>query len=170
MNRITTTFTADASGASISFAGSTPCTMTLDNVSLRMVTTNAVDENVSVKEFLSGNTDEGREINFRADTQILQLQTEFETFSNPIAVVTKLHRGSLVKCFVAIDGDDFYELDGSATKGTSLIKVHSKNRTDLESPPIARSVRISWRDSSTQLCRLLQGGIIFTLGTMSVSE
>ena len=168
-------FVADSSGTYIRFAAmgsdqTSPAQATIDNVSLRALIQEGVDDNVPVKEFLSGTTDEGREIIFRADTHPIQLMSEFETYAAPLAIVTKLQRGSLVKCFVALGDDDFYELEGNATKGVSLTKVHSRNKVDLETPPLAREIRISWRDSSKQLCRLTQGGIIFLPTTLSHSE
>ena len=169
MEKITKTFVADGSGNEISFR-STDGNLIVDGVSLRKVDTASVDGNVQAKEFLVGNTDEGREINFRVDTHIIQLMSEFETFAIPVAVIAKLQRGSLLKCFVALGDDDFYELEGNATKGTSLVKVHSQNRSEVDTPPVTREIRISWRDSSKQLCRLTQGGVIFLPTTMNYTE
>lgn len=167
MIRIEVQFTADSSGNNISFSGVLP--IIIDDVSLRREVSPEVIPNYEINEVLTGNTDNGREINFRVDTQLIQLMPEFETFANPLAVVTKLQRGTMVKCFIALGDDDFYELEGNATKGVSLVKVHSQNK-NIETPPIAREVRISWRDSSKQLCRLTQGGIIFLPTSMSYTE
>jgi hypothetical protein len=164
------TFTADGSGANISFAPSLDAKITLNGVSLKKVTTPEVVTNFSIKEFLTGNTDEGREIFFRADTQAIHLLPQFEIFSNPLSIVTKLQRGSLVKCFVALEDDNFYELQGTVTKGTSIVKIHSLENKNTSVAPIARQMRISWRDGSNQLCRLTQADIIFTPGTMDYSE
>jgi len=123
-----------------------------------------------IKEFLIGTTDDGKEIFFRADTQQIQLNPQFETFSSPIAIVTRLQRGTLAKCFVALDDDDFYEIQGTVTKGVSILKIHSKDTKSIVTPPLAREIRISWRDSSKQLCRLIQSAIIFIPGTMDYSE
>ena len=171
MPTYSTTFIADNSGESISFvsSGTTPA-LTIDNVSLKQVTTAASVENPSVKEFLYGANDEGGSIFFRADTQQIQLNTQFETFSNPIAVATRTQKGTLVKCFVALDDGDFYEIQGTVVKGVSVLKIHSRDIKDLPTPPLAREIRISWRDSSKQLCRLLQSSIIFIPGTMDYSE
>lgn len=171
MATYTTTFIASDSGDSISFkSDSSPASLMIDNVSLREITTPAVEENFAVKEFLSGTTDDDKEIFFRADTQQIQLNTQFETFSNPIAVTTRMQRGTLTKCFVALDDGDFYEILGTVTKGVSILKIHSQDKKSVPTPPMAREVRISWRDSSKQLCRLLQTSIIFIPGTMDYSE
>jgi len=170
MTTYVTTFTADGSGNSISFLPQGQGAIHVDNVSLKLLQTPSVDSNLPVKEFLSGNTDDGQAIIFRADTQPLSLLPEFENFANPLAIMTKLQRGSLVKCFVALGDGDFYELEGSATKGVSLTKVHAQNKGTMVTPPTARDIRISWRDSSMQLCRLTQGAIIFLPTNMNYVE
>lgn len=171
MSTYTTDFIADSSGESITFVStSTTASITVDNVGLKQITTAAIAANPSIKEFLYGSTDEGESIFFRVDTQQMQMNSQFETFSNPIAVATRLQRGTLVKCFVALDDGDFYEILGTVTKGVSILKVHSRDKQAVPTPPLARDVRISWRDSSKQLCRLLQTAIIFIPGTMDYSE
>jgi hypothetical protein len=162
-------FIADGSGKNLSFVVAASGQSSIDNVRAFEVLQEQQPKK-NVKEFLSGNMDDSREIIMRADTQHIQLMGEFETFANPLAIVTRLQRGSLVKCFVAFGDDDFYELEGTATKGVSIIKIHSQNRDEITTPPIAREIRVSWRDSSKQLCRLTQGEIIFLPTTMSMSE
>jgi hypothetical protein len=166
------TFVADGSGNTLSFVPFSGVgeNFSLDAVSVKKITTPATEGELPVNEFLAGTTDNGNEIHFRADTQMIQLMSEFETFANPLAIVTKLQRGSMTKCFVALGDGDFYELEGNATKGVSIIKVHSKNRDDITTPPVAREIRVSWRDSSRQLCRLTQGEIVFLPTTMSHVE
>jgi hypothetical protein len=87
-----------------------------------------------------------------------------------MAVITRLQRGTMTKCFVALDDGDFYEIQGMVSKGVSILKVHSKDRSKIPTLPIARKMRLSWRDGSKQLCRLLQGAIVFIPGTMDYSE
>jgi hypothetical protein len=171
METFTTTFVADDSGNVINFkSDSALASISVDSISLREVTTSSSDSNFSIKEFLYGNTDEGKTIFFRADTQQIQLQDQFETFASPIAITNRTQRGDLIKCFVALDDGDFYELQGTVTKGVSILKVHSADRKGVPTPPLARELRISWRDSSKQLCRLIQSSIIFIPGTMDYSE
>jgi hypothetical protein len=171
MATYTTTFIADSSGESITFYGpAAGGSLVVDNVSLREVTTAAVTETHSIKEFLSGATDEGEAIFFRADTNPIQLNAQFEIFSNPISLVTRIQRGTLTKCFVALDDGDFYEIQGTVKKGVSTLKIHSRDIKSIPTPPIAREVKVSWRDSSKQLCRLIQTAIVFIPGAMDTSE
>jgi hypothetical protein len=171
MAQITVKFIADATGDSISFSStSSPALMKVTGASLKKITVPATLPNPVIKEFLIGNTDDGREIFFRADTQNMQMNPQFETFSNPMAIATKLQRGTMVKCFVSLDEGDFYEVAGTVTKGVSIVKIHSKDLKSLPTPPNAREIKISWRDSSKQLCRILQTSIIFIPGTMDFSE
>ena len=111
-------------------------------------------------DFLLGNTDDGREIFFRADTQELQLLQEFETFANLLALITEVYRGSQLKSFISIDNEDFYELEGSVRKGVSIIKINSNDDSKVQ-PVLCRKVKISYRDSSKQLCRINQFSIIY---------
>lgn len=171
MERITIDFLADATGDCLIFKSeSSPASITVDNISVRQIVSDAVEPNFSVKEFLSGTTDEGNPIFFRADTQQIQLNENFEMFSTPTTIVNRTQRGTLMKCFVALDDGDFYEIQGTVTKGFSALKIHARDKGSLTTPPIAREIRISWRDSSKQLCRLLQSSIIFVAGTMDYSE
>lgn len=157
-------------GNTLSLSASTNFSFVVDKVSLRELKQAAVDDNVPIKEFLTGTTDEGRPILFRADTQNIQLLSTFETFSNPTSIVNRIQRGVLMKCFVSIDSGDFYEIEGTASKGVSILKVHSQNRRSIPTPPIARKMQISWRDGSLQLCRLIQSAIVFTPSTMESTE
>jgi hypothetical protein len=166
----TKTFTADASGGTISFLPIGGGVFSIELVSIKKEATSAVDSQIPINQFLTGTTDNGNEINFRVDTPRIQLMTEFETFANPLAVMTQVHRGSLIKCFVALDDGDFYELEGNAVKGVSLVKIHSQKRNEIETPPIAREIRISWRDSSNQLCQIIEGEIVFLPTTLNYVE
>jgi len=171
MATISINFIADSSGDAITFQGSTGVTsINIDNVSLKEVLSPATVSNFPVKEFLYGSTDDNEAIFFRADTQRMQLNPTFETFGTPMSVATRVQRGSLVKCFVALDDEDFYELEGTVTKGVSIVKVHSKNKSNIISPPLTRDIQISWRDSSKQLCRLLQTSIVFIPGTIDENQ
>jgi hypothetical protein len=115
--------------------------------------------------FLSGFTDDGSEIFFRADTQDLQLIQEFEVFSNPKTLVTEVQRGSQMRCFVSINKEDFYEIDGTATKGVSILKINSRDETRTK-PVHARRIKISYRDSSRQRCRISQTAITYIPTTL----
>ena len=171
MNNYTTTFVANNSGDSINFKCSdSSVSFSVDNISLKEVSSDASENNYSIKEFLTGTTDEGEAIFFRADTQTIQLNSSFETFSSPIVIATKTQRGTLMKCFVSLDGEDFYEISGTIKKGVSVLKVHSRDKKSIPTPPLARDIKISWRDSSKQLCRLIQTAIVFIPGNMDYTE
>lgn len=124
----------------------------------------------SVKEFLVAGEgkDDGDAIFFRADTQIIQFIKTFETYAEPTNVITEIERGSLMQCFVALDEDDFYEIQGTFRKGVSTLKITSRD-TDVVNPTPARKIRISYRDSSAQLCKLLQSSIAFVPGTKNTA-
>jgi hypothetical protein len=119
----------------------------------------------SVVGFLDGDTDEGSEIFMRFDTQEIQLLREFETHASPLAVVSEVYRGSQVKCFVSLDKEPFYELEGTATKGVSILKVHSHDRQKV-SPVLCRKMKLSYRDSSKQRCRINQVAIVYAPTTV----
>lgn len=125
----------------------------------------ATSTDASVLSFLESDTDEGAEIFMRVDTQEIQLLKEFETHATPLAVVTEMYRGSQVKAFVSLDKDRFYELEGTATKGVSILKVHSPDKKQPQSP-ICRKIKISYRDSSKQRCRINQFALIYTPTTI----
>ena len=164
------TFTADNSGDSISFVTNSG-EMSVTNVSLRKVQEDTVVSNESVKAFLETSTDDGQEIMLRVDTQPFQLMEQFEDYAVPLAIVTKLQRGSMVKCFVALDEENFYELEGTNRKGISIIKVHPSDRNKKDTNTVlAKEIRVSWRDSSKQICRLTQGEIVFLPTAISHTE
>lgn len=146
-------------GGSISFTPSGSFSGSINDVRLRQLETAAVTENQSIKEFLTGETDEGSAIVFRVDTQTLQLQTNPEMYSNPTAVLTETERGSMVKAFVSLDDKQFYELEGTVVKGVSILKINTPSTDDNGDLPLTQSIQISYRDSSKQLCRLIQTAI-----------
>lgn len=120
----------------------------------------------SIVSFLNGNTDDGDEIFLRVDTQELQFTQEFEMYSNPIAVVIETQRGTQMKCFISVDKSDFYELKGTIKKGVSILKINSEDEAKTK-PTVCRKIKLSFRDSSKQLCRLTQFAVIYLPTTMS---
>jgi hypothetical protein len=123
------------------------------------------------KEFLdrTSTTDDGAEIPMRADTHDIQLMEEFETFANPISVITDIDRGAQVKVFVSLDDGPFYELSGTAKKGATTLKITSEDKTS-SSPPICRRIKVSLRDFSKQLSRINQMALTFVPSTKDFSE
>jgi hypothetical protein len=114
-----------------------------------------------IKEFLTGSTDDGAEIFFQVDTQILHLNQEFEYFINPNALILDVDRGSGMKCFISPDEDqDFFEIQGTVSKGISTLKMNSESDVKVK-PVLGRHVRLSFRDGSKQLCRLIQCSLLW---------
>ena len=112
--------------------------------------------NNAVKEFLVNGvaTDDGKEIPFRIDTNPLQLQSDFENLNKLISIATEVDRGASLQTFAKIDKDEiFYPLEGKIVKGVSVIKITNKD-ADRGMPVNARTVSISLRDSSSQLCKI----------------
>lgn len=118
-----------------------------------------------IMEFLTGTLDDGTEIFFRVDTQELQLLQEFETYVNLTGVSTDIYRGSQLKCFASLDKGDFYELKGTIGKGISVIKFNPDG-DEKQTPPMCRKVKLSYRDSSKQLCRINQLALAYSPSTI----
>ena len=117
--------------------------------------------NHAVKEFLSGETDDGKEISFRADTMFLTLQAGWENLNNLVTVLVDVDRGSAGQVFIDLGkGDGYYPLPGNLRKGLSNIKVTGKDDSRGQ-PPVARLVSISLRDSSKQICKFSRMSLIF---------
>ena len=107
-----------------------------------------------IYEFLTGQLDKGTvEIPFRADTQKITLSKNFEEINYLLEVIVEVSRGSNIVCFVSIDGEPFYAIEGIARKGVNVLKVTGKDR-DRDEPPRCRTVKLSFRDTSKKLCKL----------------
>lgn len=132
---------------------------TVQAASIKKVTQGAVDDNIPIKEFLTGTTDEGVPIFFRADTQTLQIQPSPEMYSTPIALAVEMERGTQTKTFISLDDKPFYELEGTNIKGISILKPHESSDEKIK-PPLAQSIQVSLRDSSKQLNRVIQMAVI----------
>jgi hypothetical protein len=123
-----------------------------------------------VKEFLTGSTDDGTEIFFRVDTQVLPLMNEFEWYINPTSIVLETDRGTNMKCFISPDEDqEFYQLRGTISKGVTILKANATD-DDTPSPVLGRHIRLSFRDGSKQLCRLVQVSVLFLPTQQDFSE
>lgn len=123
----------------------------------------------SIKEFLTGSTDDGDEIFFRVDTNEIQFMKEFEYSVQPKTVVTNMHRGALVRTFVSLDGDEFYEIEGTNKKGITPLKITARDRQQLQ-PVHCKKIQLSFRESSKQLCRLVQASIIYIPTSLNYPE
>jgi len=118
--------------------------------------------NKSIKEFLSGENDDGKEISMRLDTQKLTLQPYFENVNNLISILVDVDRGAAGQVFVNLDNqEEYYPLEGELKKGLSNIKVTNKDE-DRGKPPITRLVSISIRDSSKQIFKMSRMTLVFS--------
>lgn len=122
-----------------------------------------------VSSFLDGNTDNGAEIFFRVDTQNIQLMKELEITANPIEIVTDTDRGSQMEAYVSLDREQFEELPGTVDKGLSRIKIAGPGDTEA-TPMRCRRIRVSYRDSSKQRCRITQMAIIYIPSSVAVQH
>lgn len=140
----------------ITGAKNTPFTIT--KISIRKINS-GIASNLAANEFLTGNLDFGKEIFFRADTQQLQVQSSPEMYSSPIAVMMEQERGTQTKTFISLDDKPFYQLEGTNTKGVSVLKPNASSN-DKVKPPLAQMMQVSIRDSSKQRNRVLQLAIV----------
>ena len=138
----------------------------IDSVGTQRLLLSSAASGKSIKEFLVGNTDDGDVIFFRADTQPLQFSKSFELYSEPLEIVSEVDRGASMECFVALDDDDFYPIEGTFRKGVSTLKITSKDPQRVQPTP-CRRIRVSFRDSSKQKCKLLQTSIVYAPTNMS---
>jgi len=118
-----------------------------------------------IMEFLTGQLDDrgtsDKAIPARFDTGNITLNKSFEKICYPMEVIIESERGSGIKCFVSLDNDSFYELEGEAIKGLTILKVTNKN-LDIEKPPRCRQINISIRDFTKKLCKISRIAIIYS--------
>ena len=123
------------------------------------------DTNCNIMEFLIGAVDDkvtsDKEIIGRIDTDTLTLSSSFEQICYLKQVVIELERGAGVKCFVSLDNEPFYEIEGNAVKGCTVLNITSKNN-DIEQPPRCRRLKISLRDDTKKIFKLSRIAVIYT--------
>jgi len=130
-----------------------------DSDRLEMTTT---DTNYPVMEFLSGETDDGSAIPMRIDSDTITLSKEFEKICYPEEIIVESERGSGIKCFVSLDGDDFYEIEGESEKGCTILKVNNRDEERSE-PPRCRRIKLSFRHFDKQLCKISRVAIKYKM-------
>jgi hypothetical protein len=126
--------------------------------------------NHAVKEFLSGDTDDGEIIHFRIDTTKLTMGinsgsgssgSAFEYSSKLIALLTEVERGSAIQLYANLENEEeYYPIEGTIRKGLSVIKMTDKDAARGK-PPYCRLVSLSLRDSSKQLCKMSRMSLIY---------
>jgi hypothetical protein len=135
----------------------------INSISLKKVNVLPGVDNLPVKEFLVGNTDDGDVIFFRADLQTIHFQESAQLLSNPVAIATEIERGTQTKLFISLDDKPFFQLEGTVTKDVSILKPATSSNIDSldqNKPPLASAIKLSYRDSSKNLCRIIQTAII----------
>lgn len=135
--------------------------------------------NHAVKEFLSGETDDGDPIHFRIDTMKLSTgitttssgsNGSFEYSSKLIALLTEVERGTSMKVFINLEKEEeYFPIEGTMGKGLSVIKFNNKDDYRGK-PPYTRLVSISIRDSSPQICKLSRMSLIYLPTTDELTE
>jgi len=105
---------------------------------------------------------EYQNIPFRADTQELLLSDDFEVISYPMEIVVESERGSGTQCFISIDDEPFYSINGEARKGATILKVNGRDENHT-TPARARKIKLSFRDYSAKLCRISRVAIKHSL-------
>ena len=124
----------------------------------------STDTKYPIFEFLTGTLDDeggdDKEIPFRIDSGNISPLKESERYLSPQKIIIDIERGSGMTCFVSLDDDPFYELQGDLVKGCSVITVTGKDG-DVSSPPRCRKINISIRDYSKQLCKISKVVLLF---------
>lgn len=114
-----------------------------------------------IMEFLSSaDTDNGTEIIWRIDSQRITLSNEFEKFVQPLEVITDIARGSGVQVFVSLDEGPWYQIEGEAVKGCSILKI-TPPRNDGTAPVRCRQIKVSFRHALKQRVILTSAFITF---------
>jgi hypothetical protein len=128
------------------------------NTDRLIMTTTFTDRRTA--EFLSGETDLGSEIIMRAETPAFTLSGQFEKFVYPLEVVLEVERGSGIKVFVSLDRGPFYELEGEATKGSTILKIQPLDGND-SIPVRCRNIRLAFSHANSQLVKIARAAITF---------
>lgn len=127
--------------------------------------------NYPVVEFLASGvfTDMGAEIHMRADTPNLLIGQLFEKLSYPLEVAIEMERGRALRVFVSLDMDSWYEIEGEAAKGLSILKIIRKE-LDSPSPTKCRNIRFSFRHSEKSLCKLSKVAVSYSISAEEETE
>ena len=117
-----------------------------------------------IMELFNGETDDNsgdkKEILFRMDSSNISLSKELEKISYVYEIIIESERGSDIKCFVSLDKEPFYEIEGTARKGATIMKITNKDG-DRTRPPRCRIIKVSIRDFSKQICKVSRVALTF---------
>jgi len=115
------------------------------------------ESNYPIFELFNGFVDDDvsnpREILMEVVTPPITLNKNFENFSYPTRIIVETERGSNLKCFIALDNGDPYEIKGDIKKGCTILKVTKRN-DDTSEPPRCKQIKLFLKDYSTQLCKI----------------
>ena len=124
----------------------------------------STDSGYPLFEFLTGTLDDeggdDKEILFVAETGNITLSKDFERYCSPQKIIIEVERGANMTCFVSLDNESFYELQGTISKGCSVITVTGRDG-NVSSPPRCKKINISVKDYSKQLCKISKLAILF---------
>jgi hypothetical protein len=102
-----------------------------------------------------------KEIPFRIDTSQISLSGDFEKICYPKKVIIESERGSGIQCFISLDDDAFYDIEGEAVKGCTILQVTSKDPQVVQ-PPRCRKLRLSIRDMTKKLCKINRIALVYS--------
>ena len=117
-----------------------------------------------VNEFLRDQVDDyvenDVEIPFRIDTGNLTLSKQFENMCYPQKLVIEMERGSGIQAYVGLDNDPFYQLQGEAVKGCTILDITARDQ--MQTTPVrCRQINISLRDTTNKLCKITRIAVLY---------
>lgn len=119
------------------------------------------DTSYTVLEFLSSaDSDNGTEITWRIDSQKITLAGAFEKFAYPLEVLVDVIRGSGIQVFMSLDEGPWYQIEGEAVKGCTILKI-TPPRKDGSSPVRCRQLQVSFRQTLKQRVSIASAAITF---------
>lgn len=133
----------------------------IDTVDVRRLVFASTETNYECFEFLSGESDNSRDVYMRLDTDFITLAKMFEKISYPQEVIIEADRGNGISCFASLDEGPFYELEGQAMKGCTILKVQNPDPSQNK-PPRCRRMKLSLRSLSKTLPKIYRVAILYT--------
>lgn len=115
----------------------------------------------NILELFNTEEQEGSQIPFRIDLDNIILARNFENFCYLKRIIIEVERGSGIQCFISVDNNDFYQIQGEASKGVVTLRVTEKD-AESNAPVRCRKVKISLRDYTTKLCTISRIALIYT--------
>lgn len=100
-----------------------------------------------IYNLLNGTFDDtDKEIPFIATTNEITLNSNFELYAYPKAVILEVKRGHGIKCNASLDRAAFFPLEGEAEKGVTRFGFTKRSEDDPE--PKCRTISLSFREMS----------------------